>query len=256
MTGPLADSAAARGSRPRTRVKLCGMFRDTDIDAVVSAAPDYCGFIVDFPKSHRSIGPERLAELVGLLRERSAAAPFIAAVGVFVDKPAADVARIALECGLDAVQLHGHEDADFVRELKSLLGRRAREGSAYEGSAYEDSGYEDSAYGDSAYEDFARGVRIIQAFRIASAADVERACESPADTILLDSGQGSGETFDWSLAATATRPFILAGGLGPDNVAEAVSQVAPWGVDMSSGVETGKLKDPVKMRAAVRAVRG
>ena len=235
MTSSLTGSAVVRGSRPCTRVKLCGMFRDTDIDAVVSAAPDYCGFIVDFPKSHRSIGPERLAELVGLLRERSAAAPFIAAVGVFVDKPAADVARIALECGLDAVQLHGHEDADFVRELKSLL-------------AAPSGGDPASAPTSS--------VRVIQAFRIASVADVERACESPADTILLDSGQGSGETFDWSLAATATRPFILAGGLGPDNVAEAVSQVAPWGVDMSSGVETGKLKDPVKMRAAVRAVRG
>ena len=231
-----ADSAAARTSRPRTRVKLCGMFRDVDIDAVVSAVPDYCGFIVDFPKSHRSIGPERLAELVGLLRERSAAAaPFIAAVGVFVDKPAADVARIALECGLDAVQLHGHEDADYVRELQSFFAAPAG--------------------GDPACVPTSP-VRVIQAFRIASAADVERACESPADTILLDSGQGSGETFDWSLAATATRPFILAGGLGPDNVAEAVSQVAPWGVDMSSGVETGKLKDPVKMRAAVRAVRG
>lgn len=237
MRGAVASGAAASGSRPRTRVKLCGMFRDTDIDAVVSAAPDYCGFIVDFPPSHRSIDPGRLAELVGLLRERSAvaAAPFIAAVGVFVDKPAADVARIALECGLDAVQLHGHEDADFVRELKSLLAA--------------------SAGGDPACAP-TFPVRVIQAFRIASAADVERACASPADTILLDSGQGSGETFDWSLAATATRPFILAGGLGPDNVAEAVSQVAPWGVDMSSGIETDKLKDPVKMRAAVRAVRG
>ena len=220
------------------RVKLCGMFRPADIDvlaamAAAGAAPDLVGFIVDFPRSHRSLAPEELAALTarmaaaqgagaaesGAAAQGADAAPW--RVGVFVDQPAARVARIAAGCGLDLVQLHGHETAADVRALQAA----------------------------------APGLGIIQAFRAAAPADVACACESPADMILLDSGQGSGETFDWSLAAAATRPFLLAGGLGPGNVARAIEQVRPWGVDMSSGIETDKLKDPGKMEAAVAAVR-
>ena len=210
------------------------MFRPADIDALAAmaaagAAPDMVGFIVNFPRSHRSLAPEKLAALTarmaakaagpGAAAQGAAAAPW--RVGVFVDQPAARVARIAASCGLDLVQLHGHETAADVRALQAA----------------------------------APGLGIIQAFRAAAPADVVRACESPADMILLDSGQGSGETFDWSLAAAATRPFLLAGGLGPENVARAIEQVRPWGVDMSSGIETGRLKDSEKMRAAVAAVR-
>ena len=219
-----AARAWLHGEGGPCRVKLCGMFRPEDIDALAAmaaagAAPDMVGFIVDFPRSHRSVAPEQLAALTARAAAGAAVAPW--RVGVFVDKPAAQVARIAAGCGLDLVQLHGHETAADVRALQAA----------------------------------APGLGIVQAFRVRSAEDVARACESPADMILLDSGQGSGETFDWSLAAAATRPFMLAGGLGPDNVARAIEQVRPWCVDMSSGIETDKLKDPGKMEAAVTAVR-
>ena len=233
-----AARAWLHGEGGPTRVKLCGMFRPEDVDALAAmaaagAAPDLMGFIVDFPRSHRSVAPEQLAALTaraaagagaaaaGADADAAGAAVAPWRVGVFVDQPAAQVARIAAGCGLDLVQLHGHETSADVRALQAA----------------------------------APGLGIIQAFRVRSAADVARACESPADMILLDSGQGSGEAFDWSLAAAATRPFMLAGGLGPDNVARAIRQVRPWGVDMSSGIETDRLKDPGKMETAVAAVR-
>ena len=208
-----------------THVKLCGMSREEDVDAVVQAHPAMCGFIVDFPKSHRSVSPVRLAELTGRLHtaEQSATsrAP-IAAVGVFVDKDVADVARIVHACELDIVQLHGHETPGYVAELRRALPETG----------------------------------IIQAFRVHGAADVQAACDSAADIVLLDSGQGSGETFDWSLVGQVMRPFLLAGGLTPGNVGQAIEAVAPWGVDMSSGIETDSVKDASKMQAAMAAVKG
>ena len=79
--------------------------------------------------------------------------------------------------------------------------------------------------------------------------------ENTADLILLDSGTGSGRSFDWSLIGQSKRPWILAGGLGPDNVAEAAARFHPYAVDLSSGAETDGWKDPMKMRACVEAVR-
>ena len=230
-----------------TRVKLCGMSREEDLDAVMEARPDLCGFIVDFPKSHRNVSPARVAELTARMDAAEAAAAEAAAdvataatadeptpaptaptrtpvwrVGVFVDEPVAELVRIMRASGLDLAQLHGHEDAAYVEELRAL----------------------------------APELGLIQAFKVRTPADVERACASPADLVLLDNGQGTGEAFDWSLCARATRPFMLAGGLAPGNVAEAIQQVRPWGVDMSSGIETGRVKDPAKIQAAVAAVRG
>jgi phosphoribosylanthranilate isomerase len=97
---------------------------------------------------------------------------------------------------------------------------------------------------------------VIQAYRIASEDDIRRARESAADYILLDHGTGTGQTFDWNLVRGIGRPFFLAGGLGPDNLREAVSRMEPFAVDMSSSVETDKVKDREKILAAVRAVRG
>ena len=232
-----------------TRVKLCGMSREEDVDAVMAARPDLCGFIVDFPKSHRNVSPERVAELTARMDAAEAAAVEEAAdmaateaataaepdaaltapartpvwrVGVFVDEPVAELVRIVRASGLDLAQLHGHEDAAYIEAVREL----------------------------------APELGLIQAFKVRTPTDVERACASPADLVLLDNGQGTGEAFDWSLCARATRPFMLAGGLAPGNVAEAIQQVRPWGVDMSSGIETGRVKDPAKIQAAVAAVRG
>ncbi len=194
------------------RIKLCGMFREQDIVAVNAAEPDFCGFIVDFPESHRSLSSTGAARLAHDVR------PDVFTVGVSVDAP---VARVGDNGSLfDVLQLHGHEDNGYIRHLR--LRTRAP---------------------------------IIQAIQVLSEKDVERANRSAADMILLDSGHGTGNGFDWSLINGMSRPFVLAGGLTPENVAQAVGELHPWGVDMSSGIETARLKDPEKIRAAVAAVR-
>lgn len=197
------------------RVKLCGMFRPEDIEAVNEVRPDYMGFVVDFPRSHRSVSPAELEQLSPRV------ACGVRRVGVFVREPVEVVARLYNEGLIDVAQLHGDEDEDYLDSLRTAC-----------------------------------SVPIIQAFRVRSADDVARARNSTADLVLLDNGQGTGTAFDWSLLADVGRPFMLAGGLGPANVAKAVASVRPWGVDMSTGIETGRLKDPQKMRAAVTAARG
>lgn len=196
-----------------TKIKLCGMFRPEDIAAVNAARPDFCGFVVDCPRSRRSVSPEKAAELASRLDAG------IQAVGVFVDEPKETIARLA-KSSLSAVQLHGHEDEAYIQELRELV-----------------------------------DVPIWKAFKVRGAEDLAAAKKSAADRVLLDSGAGSGKTFDWTLLADVGRPYVLAGGLGPTNVAAAVELLHPWAVDMSSGIETDGVKDPAKMRAAVAAVR-
>lgn len=145
-------------------------------------------------------------------------APGILKVGVFVNET---VERVTAAAGvLDQIQLHGTEDNAYIKELRELTAKP-----------------------------------VIQAFRIRSADDLKRAMESEADYLLLDNGTGTGEAFDWSLIREMDRPWILAGGLGPDNVAEAVRRFRPYAVDLSSGAETDGWKDPVKMAQCVEAVR-
>ena len=97
---------------------------------------------------------------------------------------------------------------------------------------------------------------LLQAFSIRTEADIERALQSSADYLLLDQGGGgTGQCFDWSLVPELARPFFLAGGLGASNLSEAISQVKPWAVDLSSSLETDGVKDPIKIQAAVKMVR-
>lgn len=196
------------------RVKLCGMSRDEDIAAVNDAGPDLCGFVINFPRSPRSVSPESLGRLVGELDET------ILAVGVFVDQPTAFVAQVAHDL-VDVVQLHGSERNSYITRLRTLT-----------------------------------DAPIIQAFRVRTNADVMRANASCADLVLLDNGWGTGRPFDWSLIGGVRRPFMLAGGLTADNVAGAIGALSPWGVDMSSGIETDGRKDPQKIKAATQAARG
>ena len=146
--------------------------------------------------------------------------PSIQAVGVFVDEEPERVAAL-LEAGIiDLAQLHGREDEGHLERLRALTGKP-----------------------------------IIQAFPIKTPNDLERTQSSSADYILLDSGAGTGTTFDWGLLTSVRRPYFLAGGLGPDNVVQAVRTLHPWGVDVSSGIETEGRKDKEKMTAFVAAVR-
>lgn len=210
MSGP-ADKDGRTGA---TRIKCCGMFRQEDMAAVNRALPDYCGFVVDFPRSHRSVTPQKATQLAGLLDPR------VRAVAVVVDQPLEALVALAGTGAFAALQLHGHETPADVRAAQA-----------------------------------ATGLPVIRAFKVRGTDDLLAARESPADLVLLDNGQGTGQSFDWSLVAGFDRPFMLAGGLAPANVARAIHEVAPWGVDLSSGLETNRLKDPDKIYAAVAAVR-
>ena len=200
------------------RIKCCGMFRPEDIQAVNAAMPDFCGFVVNVPASHRSVAPEQVLELRAELRGD------IEAVGVFVDEDPAVMGRLVDDGGIDVVQLHGHEDAAYIEALRAAL-RNA----------------EDKA--------------IAQAFIVKDTSDIEAARESVADMVLLDAGLGSGTTFDWQLIRDFDRPYFLAGGLTPENVAEALDLTNAAYLDTSSGIETDGVKDPAKMQAFAEAVR-
>lgn len=167
------------------------------------------------PKSKRFVPPEQAKQL------RQQLAPGIRAVGVFVNAPPEQIAALLADGTIDIAQLHGQEDAAYIARLRSLT-----------------------------------HAPIWQAFRIESTEDISRANASPADLVLLDHGAGgTGERFDWTLLHGMARPFVLAGGLTPQNAAEAIAKARPYAVDASSGCETNGVKDPAKMLAFVNAIR-
>lgn len=163
---------------------------------------------VFFPKSKRYVLPEQARQL------KNGLCTEIKAVGVFVNEEPEVIAGL-LETGtIDMAQLHGQEDQMYVETLRSLTDRP-----------------------------------ILQAFRVDTEEDIQRAKQSTADYILLDSGAGgTGTAFDWNLLKSMNRPYFLAGGLGLHNIREAVEQLNPFGVDVSSGIEENGVKDPVKMQ--------
>lgn len=144
----------------------------------------------------------------------------VQAVGVFVDAPPEHVAELLEEGIIDIAQLHGREDEATIARLRQLTAKP-----------------------------------IIQAFRVASAADIARANASSAEHVLLDAGGGSGTCFDWALLDGMMRPYFLAGGLDAANVAAAIARLHPYAVDVSSGIETDGHKDPDKMTAFMTQVR-
>ncbi len=197
-----------------TEIKICGLSRLEDIEYVNEAAPDYAGFIIEFPKSHRSIDIERLKKLRARLN------PHIQAVGVFVDAPLSLVAAAANTDLVDIIQLHGNEDEEYISSLRTNTNKR-----------------------------------IIKAFQVRDREDVIKAEKSSADYILLDSGQGTGQSFDWKLLDGINRCFFLAGGINLDNMEEAVKKLQPYALDISSGVESDKKKDRAKIIEAVKRLR-
>ena len=199
----------------KTKIKICGLRRREDILAVNEARPDYCGFIIEFPKSFRSVTADKVRELVKDL------SPEIKGVGVFVNAPVEFVSGLLNDGTLALAQLHGQEDEAYIRELKKLTDKP-----------------------------------IIKVFSVKTSEDIEKALQSPADYILLDQGSGgTGMTFDWSLIPKIERPFFLAGGIGSENLEQAIREIRPYAVDLSSSVETDKWKDPEKIRNVVDIVR-
>lgn len=144
----------------------------------------------------------------------------IASVGVFVDAPVSFVADLARREVIDMVQLHGSENSSYISKLRSLV-----------------------------------DVPIIQSFRVSSPYDIECAALSDADFVLLDSGAGSGKSFDHSLIKGLSRPYFLAGGLTPENVGEAVAELSPYAADASSSLEIDGVKSFERMKAFAEAIR-
>lgn len=143
----------------------------------------------------------------------------ITPVGVFVDSNFERIKSIYDMGAIKIAQLHGNEPDELILRLQDT------------------------------------GINVIRAFQVKSGEDIEKAENSPADLVLLDSGQGSGETFDWSLIKQISRPYFLAGGLDPRNVRQAVDELHPFAVDVSSGIETNGVKDCNKMMEFAYAVR-
>lgn len=199
----------------KVRIKICGLRREADIEAVNRFKPDYAGFIVEFPKSFRSVSEKKLKVLTEQLSRD------IISVGVFVNAPEALPARLLNEGIISMAQLHGQEDEQYIRNMRELTDRP-----------------------------------LIKAFSVKTEEDIRNARESTADYVLLDQGKGgSGKVFDWSLIREMDRPFFLAGGIGPDNLEKAVTQIQPYAVDLSSSVETERWKDPEKIQQVVDIIR-
>ena len=198
-----------------TKIKICGLYRPEDISYVNQAKPDWCGFIINFPRSHRSLTPDQVREL------RKGLDSAVIPVGVFVDQPLEDAAALLNDGTISIAQLHGREDPAYIAALRASV----------------------------------PGCTIWKAFKVRTPENLLAANASPADMVILDNGYGTGETFDWSLAGGVTRPYLLAGGLTSENIPDAIAQLHPFGLDISSGVETDKKNVLNQIKAAVHAAR-
>jgi len=210
-----------------TRIKICGITDKAPALAAVEAGANFIGLV--FAPSHRRVTPAQAREIASAVKETSSGTKV---VGVFVNAPAFQINEIADFCGLDVVQLSGHESWEYCRTIGNPFIKAIRIGRQ---------SLEELCAELSAASKLLAGRRFI---------------------ILLDSqveGKygGTGEPFDWDLAREVTKsfPVIIAGGLDPNNVASLIERVSPWGVDVSSGVETGGAKDIAKIRAFIEAVR-
>ncbi len=198
-----------------TKSNLCVMMYPADVIAAADFSADYVGFILT-QGFKRSIGLGTFCELASYFDDYDKS---IKKVGVFVDEPIENIMDYYAEM-LDIIQLHGSEDERYIANLRAQAGKP-----------------------------------IIKAFKIKSEQDVQLAEKSAADFVLLDSGTGTGKTFDHSLIKGIQRPFFLAGGLTAQNVGEAIQTLHPFAVDASSSLETNGVKDKNKMADFVSAVR-
>jgi len=210
-----------------TRVKICGVKDKTCALAAVEAGADFIGLVL--APSHRQVTPAEAWEIASTVKKSSNTTEV---VGVFVNAPPSRVNKIADFCALDRVQLSGDESWKYCREIIKPIIKAIRIGQQSP---------------EEIYAELSAGSKLLSTQKF---------------TTLLDSqveGRygGTGATFDWNLAQQVAKrfPVIVAGGLDPENVAQVIEAVAPWGVDVSSGVEVGGVKDTAKIRAFIEAVR-
>jgi phosphoribosylanthranilate isomerase len=205
----------------RVRVKICGITRLEDAQAAIDAGADALGFVF-VPGTPRFIRPEAAAEILRQLP------PYVSRSGLFVNSDEATIRQTISATGIDTVQLHGEEPPALGLALRDVA-------------------------------------TVVKAFRIRGPESLEglephrHSCAAwLLDAFVAGAHGGTGTRFDWSLAIAAKalgKPVVLAGGLNPDNVAEAIRQVRPYAVDVSSGVESSPgRKDPETIRALLRAV--
>ena len=208
------------------KVKMCGISKVETIPAVVEAKPDYMGLV--FAPSKRQVTVDQAKILVEELHKQCINhydTKVVKTVGVFVNETLDNLVRIADTANLDAVQLHGDEDEAFIQSLKERT-----------------------------------NVEVWKAIQIRTAADTEKWIDSSADMLLFDAYHkdergGTGEVFDWSSLDAFERPFMLAGGIDSTNVARAIRTVRPYGIDISSGIETNGVKDDEKITAFTKIVK-
>ena len=208
------------------KVKMCGISKVETIPAVVEAKPDYMGLV--FAPSKRQVTVEQAKILIEELHKQCINhydTKVVKTVGVFVNETLDNLVRIADTANLDAVQLHGDEDEAFIQSLKERT-----------------------------------NVEVWKAIQIRTAADTEKWIDSSADMLLFDAYHkdergGTGEVFDWSSLDAFERPFMLAGGIDSTNVARAIRTVRPYGIDISSGIETNGMKDDKKITAFTKIVK-
>ena len=204
------------------KLKICGMRRAEDIEMANSYKPDYIGFV--FAESPRKVSYEQAKELSDLLSED------IVPVGVFVNEHMKLIVDLFKDGIIEMAQLHGDEDEKYIRNLK-----------------------------DKSIEETGKQIPVINAIEIKEGADYDDELlkwrDSASDYFILDSGKGSGKTFDWSLIDKESEFFknsiFLAGGLNSENLALAIEEFNPFAVDLSSSVETDGFKDEEKIKEII-----
>ena len=201
----------------QVKVKICGMTNLKDVKVAVDGGVDAVGFIF-YKKSPRSVTMQAVRKIVLELP------PFVDSVGVFVNETAEQINKIADRCNLDRVQLHGNESPTFCKKIRR---------------------------------------RVIKAIRVKDIQSLKKLSDYPVSSFLLDTFSedqygGTGKVFDWNLAYPAKKygPIILAGGLTPNNVRQAIQRIQPYGVDVCSGVESQPgIKDHKKMQIFLKNVK-
>ena len=208
------------------KIKICGLRRLEDIEIVNKYKPDYIGFV--FAESPRKVSFEEARELSGLLSED------IVPVGVFVNEHMKLIVDLFKEGIIEIAQLHGDEDEKYIKDLK-----------------------------DKSIEETGKEIPVINAIEIKDNTDFNDTVlewrDSLSDYFILDSGKGSGKTFDWSLIDKNSEFFknsiFLAGGLNSENLTSAIEEFNPFAVDLSSSVETDGFKDEEKIKEIVDTYR-
>jgi len=199
------------------KIKICGLMREQDIDAVNTSLPDYIGFV--FAGSKRRIDEGKAKVLKDCLN------PSIKTVGVFVNEDIKNIIKLCNIDVIDLIQLHGDENEDYIRKLKDCVPNK-----------------------------IIKAIRVRDQEDIKKA--MEFSCDYLLlDTYQIGEYGGTGKAFDWSVIPEISKPYFLAGGINSSNIEQAIKQCNPYCIDVSSGVETNGYKDPEKIKEIIAKIK-